>query len=122
MSRLRYHLMLGAEAATLSVMGALDPSKADMEKLDEQRAAHEARQRAVVEAHIEQALPNAKSDWRSVMPLVEANVAGQVRGDLSRQEVHAMKREIAKAEATLQRTAARREARTQKKRRRAGVA
>lgn len=122
MQRIRPHLFLGADSRVLSVMGALDPSEKDREKMQEQRQAHEDRQRAIVERHIEQALPNAKSDWRSTMPLVEANVAGQVRGDLSRQETRAMKREIAKAEATLQRTAARREAKMNKKRRRAGVA
>lgn len=116
------HLALGAALeAMLRGIGFDKTMMVSAEVREATRIDAERRAQAQVDEYVANALPNAKSDWRGTLPLVEANVAGQVRADLSRQEQRAAKREIAKAEATLQRMAARREAKVARKRRRAGL-
>lgn len=60
-------------------------------------------------------------NWRTAMPGVDAEFAGRVAPDLSRQEVRALKRQIARAEAGQQKQAARRAKVVERKRRRAGL-
>lgn len=115
---LKQHLQLGA-AVTLQEQFAFE-----QRQQAERRAEFEATRTAAiaqVEEKIAEALPNADANWRNVMPLVLAEVAGKVRTDLSRQEKRSMERVIAKSAAALQHHAARREKRLERKRRRAGV-
>lgn len=96
----------------------------EQERADAERAAAEANVRAEVERHIAAVKPDANAGWRTMLPTVEAAVEarGGAKSDLSRQETRAMKRDIAKSEATVARQAARRDAKVQRKRRRAKLA
>lgn len=112
--------MIGAVALL-----ALDDARRteEQERADAERAAAEANVRAEVERHIAAAKPDANAGWRTMLPTVEAAVEarGGARSELSRQETRAMKRDIAKSEATVARQAARRAAKVQLRRRRAGL-
>lgn len=112
---------LGSAIAVLAAMGALDgPEQAMQRRLQDRAAA----MRLAAEEHQAAALPNANADWRSTLPMVQADIAGYdgAAAQFSRQERRALERTIARAEASTQKIAARREAKMAQKRRRAGVA
>lgn len=107
-----------AAVGVLAALGALDgPERAFRKALEDKRDTL----RLAAEEHQAAALPNANADWRSTLPMVKAEVAaeGGANPQFSRQERRALERNIARAEASTQKIAARREAGLNKKSRRA---
>lgn len=110
--------MTFAAVSVLAATGALDgPERAFKKALEDKRDAL----RIAAEEHQAAALPNANADWRSTLPMVRAEVAaeGGAATQFSRQERRALERNIARAEASTQRIAARTEAKLNQKSRRA---
>lgn len=119
---LKASILIGSGTAALVAGGAfLQSDQLACEAAQQRQNDMMQKARTNAEQMIEQTLPNARSDWRNTMPMVKASVGGQARTDLSRQEIRTSERSIAKNEASLQRIAARREAKLNRKRRRAGT-
>lgn len=118
---MKRHAMMAGSIAALALQGALDsPERAMQKQMQDRRDAL----RIAAEEHQAAALPNANSNWRSTLPMVRLEIAGAggAAPEFSRQARRKLERDIAHAEASTQRIAARKEAKMQQKRWRAGVA